>query len=224
MASGVILFESDTIVAIATGISKPSANDKTGAMVQIWILPIDINPVEAVKSGQDGLVCGDCPLKSGNGCYVNIGQAPLAIWKAYKRGAYPRWNGSPFARPVRLGAYGDLCQLPSDVALSLVSASPRGFTCYTHGWRTRPDMAAYAMASVETDAQAARAHVMGFRTFRTGDSKSGDVLCPATSGRIKCENCLLCNGNAGGNKPSIYIPAHGATANKVRAVALLELK
>ncbi len=52
------------IVAIATGIKRPSANAKTGAMVQVWILPDNgENPLESVRSGEDASVCGDCPLR-----------------------------------------------------------------------------------------------------------------------------------------------------------------
>ena len=92
--NGYILFENDLIVVIATGLVRPSDNAKTGGMVQIWILVKAENPVAASKSGADEAVCGDCPLRGVNGservCYVNLGQAPLGIWKAWERGAYPK--------------------------------------------------------------------------------------------------------------------------------------
>ena len=51
------------IVAILTGLRSPSANRKTGAMAQLWILSADESPVDASQSGADASVCGDCPLR-----------------------------------------------------------------------------------------------------------------------------------------------------------------
>ena len=49
------------IVVIATGFAESSANDKTGAMIQTWILRQDIPPHHAFKSGEGSSVCGGCP-------------------------------------------------------------------------------------------------------------------------------------------------------------------
>jgi hypothetical protein len=61
-----------------------STNRKTGDMAQVWILREDINPVEAVQSGKDVSICGDCPhRKQQDGtrsCYVNVGQGPNSIY------------------------------------------------------------------------------------------------------------------------------------------------
>ena len=69
-----------------------TSNRKTGDMIQVWILRDDVNPVAAVATGDDITICGDCPhRKQSDGtrsCYVNVGQAPNSIWKAYKRGSY----------------------------------------------------------------------------------------------------------------------------------------
>ena len=65
-----------------------SNNRKTGKMLQVWILNESVNPVEAIATGADYTICGDCPhRKQSDGsrsCYVNVGQAPNSIWKAYK--------------------------------------------------------------------------------------------------------------------------------------------
>jgi len=86
--NGAILHETDQYVVIATGLSRESKNTKTGDMVQLWILTKAENPVAAVKSGNDAIVCGACPLRgdhgAGRACYVKVFQAPLAIWKAYQ--------------------------------------------------------------------------------------------------------------------------------------------
>ena len=77
------------IVVIAT---TKSSNRKTGDMVQTWILRSDIKPTEASKAGADASICGDCKHRwsLGGACYVNIGQGPGAIFRAYKRGNYPQ--------------------------------------------------------------------------------------------------------------------------------------
>ena len=79
------------IVVIAT---LSTTNRKTGNMVQVWILCKDESPVDAISSGLDRTICGDCKhRRQANGvrtCYVNVGQAPLAVWRAYKRGVYDK--------------------------------------------------------------------------------------------------------------------------------------
>ena len=80
-------------VAIATLKSK---NKKTGNMVQVWIIRSDISPLDAIASGQDYSICGNCPHRGVIGdtvsanqkiersCYVNVGREVMAVWKAYQ--------------------------------------------------------------------------------------------------------------------------------------------
>ena len=37
-----------------------SSNRKTGNMAQVWILRQDINPVDAIATGDDESICGNC--------------------------------------------------------------------------------------------------------------------------------------------------------------------
>jgi hypothetical protein len=137
-ANGYLLHEGVTrngapFVAIAT---LSTSNRKTGDMVQVWFLLRDVNPVQGVKEAIDAAtVCEGCPFASGNGCYVNVGQAPLSIWKAYKRGAYgylaPKDYAEVFGgRKVRFGAYGN----PSLLPLSIVKAIARDRTGKPTPW------------------------------------------------------------------------------------------
>ena len=105
--NGYILWEGSSkldgqpIVVIAT---MNSSNVKTGNMIQTWILRADINPVQAVNDGDDYSICGNCPHRkksyvddkgvdqSTRSCYVNVGQAPNSVYKAYKAGKYPRYT------------------------------------------------------------------------------------------------------------------------------------
>ena len=115
------------IVAIATGLAKGSTNSKTGGgLIQVWILREDVSPVHAVHSGADSSICGTCPhrgrIENGRNldrsCYVTVFQAPLNVWKCYKRGLYaPASNlATTFeGRGVRLGAYGDPAALPIEI-------------------------------------------------------------------------------------------------------------
>src|SRR5262245_11112970 len=93
---GVVLYEGASqidgapIVAIANRIESASDNGKTGAMVQTWILRSDMKPTDALKTGDDSSVCGDCPHRPANNgsCYVKVFQAPRSTYEAYKRGRY----------------------------------------------------------------------------------------------------------------------------------------
>lgn len=59
--------DGEEIVLVATGASplqgEQSGNRKTGRMVQTYILPVAVPPSEAVKTGADVSVCGDCELR-----------------------------------------------------------------------------------------------------------------------------------------------------------------
>lgn len=242
--NGYILFEGpseldgEPIVVIATGLKSKSSNRKTGGMVQTYILRQDVSPVEAVKSGQDSSICGDCPHRSAEGftgrtCYVNVGQGALVVWKAYKRGSYPvavtteDW-GNMCGRPIRFGTYGDPAAAPLWIWESLASGASK-ITGYTHQWRVcDPDYAEYLMASADTPQDAAEAHSRGYRTFRVGyhrdDYKTpGEVLCPASEEagkKLTCEQCGYCNGNMTGTRGSVFIPIHGSNSGEKGRKAL----
>jgi hypothetical protein len=215
------------IVAIATGIKKPSANVKTGPMVQTWILRADMLPTEAVKSGCDASICGNCPLRGGDdhgrACYVNVGQAPQGVYKAFQRGNYPRVSPEQAAeyfagKQVRLGAYGDPGAVPFEVWVTvLVDADD--YTGYTHLWeKLHPSYALLCMASVESVNDAKRAQYRGFRTFRVASGRErNEKPCPAgpKASPVQCFSCpVKCNGNqaAFGHQPkaNIVIAPHGA--------------
>jgi len=228
---GVVLWEGlspyndKNIVVVMT---MNSQNRKTGNMPQVWILYADESPVQAKKSGNDESICGDCPHRKG-ACYVNVGQAPNAVWKAYKAGKYPQATDQDIKnlvkfRAVRLGAYGDPAMVPSEI-LDRVVESSRGNTGYTHQWRTKfidPTIQRHTMASVDNVDQYHQAKSEGWRTFRVinkGDELlPNEIFCPATEeGGMKtnCENCLLCSGSKVGSKvKDIAVVVHGSGASK----------
>jgi hypothetical protein len=227
------------VVVIATGVRRASENPKTGKMIQTWILRADVNPFSAIHNGQDVSVCGDCPLRgvldrnvggpyrSTNrmrSCYVNVTQAPLAIFQAFRRGRYTRFDASRhlsmFAgRTLRIGAYGDACAVPYGLWAKLVRVT-NGHTGYTHSWRIRRfwRFRQLVMASVETLEQAQEAQSRGWRTFRAGfdHARPGELHCPASAERghaVTCERCCSCDGHATGNKRrGVFIRAHGSPA------------
>ena len=80
---GYVIHESPDSPVIAVAILN-SENKKTGNMIQVYILDRSQHPVEAVRNGTDDVICGDCPLRSGNGCYVTVWQGPLSVWKQYR--------------------------------------------------------------------------------------------------------------------------------------------
>jgi hypothetical protein len=257
------------LVAIVTGVaaSSESGNVKTGAMLQTWILRADISPQEAVDTGQDRSICGDCVHRGfeaevpgkrkrrvitaaeaarghgiaggprarqeivdtafeGRSCYVVVAQAPMAIWKKYKRTdpatgmdrvrphlpGYPKLSLDELAllgwgRLVRLGSYGDPAMVPVEVWEALTWDSV-GWTGYTQGLRR------FVMASVDTVEEMQAAHAMDWRTFRVlmGDQQlvAGlEIQCPASQEggyRKTCDACRACQGAMPG-KPRIEGPA-----------------
>ena len=220
--NGFVIHEDTHRVIIATGFSKASDNRKTGDMIQIWILCKSVDPVEAIRTGLDRLICGNCRHRGdGHGkersCYVNVGQAPLGIYRAWKAGRYPvlQWMDIFAGRKVRFGAYGDPTHLPLSLALAIAGVAS-GHTGYTHQWR-KPSLQGWKqilMASVDSVAELVIARSMGWSTFRVTpdtDHEATESLCASDRDGTPCVDCLACAGVRGGLR-SIHIPAHGSGA------------
>ena len=217
------------IVVIVTGLSKPSSNNKTGDMLQFWILREDISPKEAVDIAGDYAICGDCPHRrsQGGACYVKPWEAPLSIWKAYKRGNYPEISPKDAAVLLagmwgRFGAYGDPSAAPIQV-WEPVSLTLRKHSGYTRQWRNLDvNRWGFLMASTMTEAETTEAQAMGWRTFRIrlegADTLDNEIDCPSAKDNsampITCAACNLCAGQKPGKRvgKSITVEVHGINA------------
>ena len=225
---GPSLIDGEPVVALASGMGRPSSNTKTGVMIQTWILRSDIAPYAALNCGADRSVCGDCPLRGdtsggtarGRACYVNVAKAVTMVFDAYRRGSYCAPDNVVRAiashRATRLGGYGEPTAVPLETWNPLLQGA--GWTGYTHRWREAgPEWAAMLMASVDSPEEYAEARNAGWRTFRTRLKTEpllpGEMVCPASpegGNRTQCERCLLCKGGKRG--PSVAIIAHGQGA------------
>ena len=221
---GISSFDTAPIVVIATGYDTVSKNPKTGQMVQTWIMRSDINPFEAVKKGYDASVCSDCPQRwfKGGGCYVNPGYAPLNVFKKYKKGGYSKLYSlqdiSDFGkdRNIRIGSYGDPGAVPLKVWEAL-ALNARMYTGYTHAWRALrgPGWRKLFMASIDRSYDVPVANLLGWRSFRTGDTRQrSEMTCPASKEagkKLTCMDCKACDGtNANGlTGKNVVINVHG---------------
>lgn len=217
----------EKVAIIATGIKRRTNNRKTGAMVQIWILLADQNPIVAVQSGLDAnTICQGCPFASGQGCYVNVSQAPLAIWKAYKKGKYPKLKPADYGKvftgkKVRFGAYGNPTLIPLAMVKAIASVS-NGWTGYFHNWRELGQAKAKAynaffMASTESETSFNLANTQGLRVFHANIKQpTNTVECLSDSRGISCADCQLCQGWSKKAK-SIWINPHGSKVKKAIA-------
>jgi hypothetical protein len=245
---GPSLIDGAPIVAVAI---IQSGNSKTGNMVQTYIIRADVEPLAASKSGADISICGQCPHRGtatddankkqaiGRTCYVNLGQGPTVVYRAFARGYYPDAMTSAARRAigagrmVRLGTYGDPAAVPSHIWRELL-ADAAGHTAYSHQAATAgADFAGdLYMQSADSLSQARDAWAAGNRTFRVIPVRDwteykraaldkNETLCPASSEggfRTTCDKCGLCAG-AGKKAKSIAIVAHGASARMVIGAA-----
>ena len=237
--SGVILYEGPSlldgrpIVVIANRITTASNNVKTGAMVQTFVMAADVDPLTALKTGQDAAVCGDCihrPVNDGS-CYVQVGRSVASVFGASQRGRYarPGVDYDPKIIPdlfagltFRAGTYGDPTAAPFQIwrAATLKAAAVNG---YSHQWK-QARFAAFrllCMASVDSEAEAEAARALGWRTFRvkTADAPKirGEVTCPASKEagqKTTCEDCRACGGHSAKARAPIVIDSHGPTAKR----------
>jgi len=230
MANGILLYkgpsqiDKECIVVIAT---QNSNNHKTGPMTQTWIMRADIPPHQAIKQKKDFSICGSCPHRLHGSCYVTTFRAPLAVWNAWKRGAYPSGSSYLAKNEIRLGSYGDPAAVPVGVWEDVLSKTRLEHTGYTHLWRqANPELKKYCMASCDSIEDKDEARLAGWRTFRirTGPDDPLDpdeMVCPASleaGKKTTCQRCGLCYG-AGGDK-NIAIIVHGTQAkiNKFKEV------
>jgi hypothetical protein len=206
-----------------------SSNRKTGNMAQVWIMREDINPVEAVQTGKDVTICGNCPhRKQQDGtrsCYVNVGQGPNSIWKAYKRGAYSSsWSYHQLSqilkdKRIRWGAYGDPSVIDPGIVLTL-NQYAQGHTGYTHQWRSEfaSPFVGIFQASCDGFNDYLKASDKGWKTFTVVSKVATPTYakqCPATvqQSAAQCITCKLCDGA----KADVFVHAHGTGSKYVTA-------
>lgn len=214
------------IVCVITGLNF-SSNSKTGNVLQTYIIRQDIKPTDAVKMGLDGAICGTCKFSGGNGCYVNIGNAPTQIYKAYKAGKYKHISKLDLlrikGRVIRLGSYGEITAIPYIIVHNIVKAC-KSHLGYTHRWNEiDKKWSKYLMASVDNIFEKRIAKDMNYRCFETLTSidnlQEKSVICPATSfGGFKanCDTCGLCSGTKV-NAKDIGVVLHGVSYKVNRA-------
>ena len=236
---GVSMIDGGPIVMIVTGLAGKSQNRKTGDMVQTWILRSDLDPIAAMKLDLDRSICGDCPLRGyqnveagkreNRACYVNVGQAPNAVYKKFARGGYPVMDALEVAelidgRGIRLGSYGDPSLVPLQILRDLVSTS-KVRTGYTHQWRNvEAGYRELLMASADTVDDRRDARLAGWRSFAVLPAKAARperaVECAATRevNPLTCFECGMCSGVKSGKVATdVFILAHGTGSKYVTA-------
>ena len=240
---GVILYEGPSlidgapIVVIANRIVADSTNEKTGAMVQTFIIRQDMRPLDAARLGYDFSVCGHCPHRPSNdgSCYVNIGRSVESVFGAYQRKRYarPHVDYDTSILPelfrdtiFRLGSYGDPAAAPFRVWQHATQFA-RARNGYTHQWRDFPSFSSLCMASVDNETQAIEARASGWRTFRVRSASAplmagAEIACPASAEagkRTTCADCRACGGTSAKARVSIAIVAHGTTKARFAVAA-----
>ena len=233
---GPSMLDGEPIVVIATGFADGSDNRKTGSMIQTWILREDVDPLTATHTGDDSSICGACVHRGevvpaddgehatknvGRSCYVKVWQAPLNVWKAYKRGIYPEMDYMDLAwlfagKPVRFGSYGDPAAMPLNV-IDVIGMTAEFTTGYTHQWReVDTGYAKWLMASADNAGDRFMARAYGYRTFRVraANEELGkkEIVCPASKEagqKTTCAECKACGGTNAKAKVDIVIMAHG---------------
>tara|TARA_R100000951_G_scaffold52157_1_gene43889 strand:+ start:459 stop:1253 length:795 start_codon:yes stop_codon:yes gene_type:complete len=156
-------------------------------------------------------------------CYVKTFQAPLSVWKSYKKGNYEKISLHKLSklltfRSVRVGSYGDPAVIPNEVWDKMLSRT-LGNTGYTHQWqKCEQRYSRFNMASVDSLEEKRQANKLGYRTFRTRLAsepiESDEVVClsdkVAREGKklVSCADCMMCSGNNSKVKKNIAIIIH----------------
>ena len=202
-----------------------SGNRKTSNMCQVWILRRDISPLDAIKANDDVSICGDCVHRIKRTCYVNVGQAPMAVWRAYKARKYTKcdanFDWSDFShilkgRHIRWGSYGDPAIIKPSI-FNDVNRYAEGHTGYTHQWKKyfAESYRGIFMASIDNPSQHTEAKEKGWKCFHVVPLENNGIgkQCPATveNSMAQCITCRLCDGM----KQDVWVEAHGRSAARV---------
>ena len=207
------------IVCIAT---DGTSNQKTGSMVQTWILHADLDPISANRWGNDRGICGDCIHRgqekslfefrgtaAERSCYVLL-LGPQSIFRTYLAGGYKtarpdKLNKLGRGRIIRVGSYGDPAAVPADIWRDLLKDCA-GWTGYSHQLLAADknslnnqflEYSDFCMLSADTIEQARLAWSQGLRTYRTVESieeidNDREILCPASEQAGKITTCAKC--------------------------------
>lgn len=204
-------------------------NKKTGMMIQLAILDIDIDQKKNDGTEPNGQGCSKSQCSAFDGCYVaafhfHIIRMQQAL-ELYKSGKLPKISWKQFKKlikksktPIRIGEYGDPTALPFELVKELTDIAEH--TGYTHQWRTCDQRFSQLLfASVENQADADLAESMGWKYFAVNlePVKGKSISCPAESKKTQCSRCLICSGNK--SKYHVVIKAHGQRKNNFAAVA-----
>ena len=206
---------------IAVFATLKSTNSKTGDMVQVSILRTDRAPLDAIKDGSDVAICGTClhRRKTGGACYVNVGQGPQAIYKAFKRGNVSDYDLDAFrGRMVRFGSYGDPAAIPVHIMQAIASVA-KGYTGYTHQLRHKnfdTRVLQFCQVSADSAKQAQAIQAKGHKTFRVKLASQpileNEIECLADAKGLSCLECGLCDGQ----KANIVINIHGSLQSRFK--------
>lgn len=230
LPNGYVIYRGPSLLngaPIVTVVIASSQNTKTGDMAQTYILPDSgARPVEAIRSGEDKSVCGNCmhrPRNAGT-CYVIVRQGATNVWSSLHSGRYADLSHCTdiaaellAGKMIRLGTYGDPAAVPIHVWRELLT-QVAGWIGYTHQWQQSAvqPLRDICMASVDTPREMDLARAMGWRTFRVRTSGepllARESICPASAEaghKLQCATCRACDGARGERKGSIAILLHG---------------
>lgn len=219
---GASLFNGEPIKVVMSCYTKDSINDKTGPLVQLYILPADKSPSEAYFN-ENPLVCGDCKFLN-NGCYVRWPNL-RGIWSSAKQIHLSLEIAAWLCRGlrVRVGAAGDPAAVPSYVWQELLSHAD-SWTGYTHAWKyCDPSLRRYFMASCDTENETKQAIKQGWNVFFVHDGEITEdvnhIPCNADGVTKTCFSCMLCHGSSSNRQKSFVITEqlHGSTSTKAAA-------
>jgi len=218
---GPSVLDGNPIVALITGIDRPSANPKTGIMLHQWIVREDMDPLVASKTGADASICGNCAFRAKEGkersCYVTLMHGPLQAYKGMLKSADPLQAKHLRGEIIRLGAYGDPAAIPLDY-IEWMARHAAGVLGFTHQWKNCDQgLAKYCMASCETPEDHALAKEKGWRTFRVKLPEAprlpGERPCPSAAeagdNGVTCRKCMQCDGHNTGKSRDFVIDVHG---------------
>lgn len=219
-------------------------NIKTGEGIQSYIMPLDVAPIEATKTGADESVCSDCHFRPSldGGCYVQVWKAPTQVWKCLWDSFHPDGPKGYIEKYIQLdlakhaelfndeflryGSWGDPAAIPWkfwERFNTIILPRLRGNAGYTRQWERFPEFKTFLMASCHSIEEKEYAESLGWRAFEVTDGttiREGSFLCPASKENdhaIQCNQCLQCDGKDGENdkRKSVIIPAHGIFGKQI---------
>jgi hypothetical protein len=193
---------------------KSTTNSKTGNIPTLSFMQLEGVPSKLRSAHQDKPSCGDCPLRSGGGCYVNLGFGPNKTHDSIVEEPLESLQHLTVKTVTRVGGYGDIMSCPPELRDRIFENIRGHFVGYSHV--QDKELPSGILRSIEDPALIGDYHNRTARIVNCAEDviPEKEILCPAiTHSHITCRTCGFCGPRVA---KSVAFIKHGTAKKRIK--------